>query len=484
MKFLVKLFPEITIKSRPVRRQLIKKLRKNIRRVLTKYDSQVEVEGSWDKIEVNLSAAGPHLEAAIQAMQRISGIVHFLVVHEYPLTDVHAVYEQALPLYREQLRGKTFAVRVKRAGVHSFTSIDVERYVGGGLRQHTEAAGVRLKNPDVEVQIEIRDQKVFLVEKKFPGLGGYPIGMVDPVLSLISGGYDSSVASYLTMKRGMRTHFCFFNLGGSAHEVGVKQAALYLWEQYGSGQRVKFITVPFEEVVAEILTKVHHSNMGVVLKRTMLRAAQAVANRYKLPALVTGECIGQVSSQTLANLNVIDSVSDLLVIRPLITTDKQDIIQLAANIGVEEFARNMPEYCGVISDRPTTKARDYRVENDEARMDMSVLERALANMRVINIDEVLQAHNSFDEVEWIGTPSSQDIIIDIRHPGEAEKQPLFLTNNEILAIPFYELESQLESLQTGCRYLLYCDRGVMSQLHASHLGQHSQLQFAVYRPDA
>ncbi|HAD10702.1 MAG TPA: tRNA 4-thiouridine(8) synthase ThiI, partial [Porticoccaceae bacterium] len=126
-------------------------------------------------------------------------------------------------------------------------------------------------------------------------------------------------------KRGLRTHFCFFNLGGRAHELGVKEVAWYLWQKYGASHRVKFITVPFEEVVAEILTKVTDSQMGVVLKRMMYRAAGEVARSWNVDALVTGESVAQVSSQTLPNLAVIDSVTDLLTIRPLVTMDKNDI---------------------------------------------------------------------------------------------------------------------------------------------------------------
>ncbi|WP_289628306.1 hypothetical protein, partial [Acinetobacter pittii] len=111
-----------------------------------------------------------------------------------------------------------------------------------------------------------------------------------------------------------------------------------------------------EEVVGEILTKVDDSYMGVTLKRMMLRAASRVAERLELDALVTGEAISQVSSQTLPNLSVIDRVTDTLVLRPLIVSHKQDIIDTARQIGTAEFARHMPEYCGVISVNPTTQA--------------------------------------------------------------------------------------------------------------------------------
>lgn len=130
------------------------------------------------------------------------------------------------------------------------------------------------------------------------------------------------------------------------------EVAHYLWKKYGSSHRVLFISVPFEEVVGEILQKVDNSQMGVVLKRMMLRASTEIAERLHIDALVTGEAISQVSSQTLPNLSVIDSATDMLVLRPLIASHKQDIIDTAFQIGTAEFAKNMPEYCGVISRTP------------------------------------------------------------------------------------------------------------------------------------
>jgi thiamine biosynthesis protein ThiI len=119
----------------------------------------------------------------------------------------------------------------------------------------------------------------------------------------MSGGFDSTVAAYQIMRRGLMAHFCFFNLGGRAHELGVMEVAHFIWKKYGSSQRVLFVSVPFEEVVGEILGKVDNSHMGVVLKRMMLRAASQIADRLHIDALVTGEAISQVSSQTLPNLS-------------------------------------------------------------------------------------------------------------------------------------------------------------------------------------
>ncbi|MEE2652362.1 MAG: tRNA uracil 4-sulfurtransferase ThiI, partial [Pseudomonadota bacterium] len=361
MKFIVKLFPEIIIKSKPVRKKFIKQLRDNLRKLLIPIDPELQIVREWDRITIETQCrADADIAAILAVLGNTPGIAHVVEVAEYPLVDVHDIYEKVRDAVGDSLRGKTFAVRCKRTGDHEFNSNEVERYVGGGLNQYSETGGVKLKNPDEVVRVEVRHNQFFVVRRRHEGLGGYPIGTVDSVVSLISGGFDSTVSSYMTMKRGMRTHFCFFNLGGREHEVGVKEVALYLWQKFGASHRVKFISVPFEDVVAEILKNVENSQMGVILKRMMLRAAEQVAAELEAPALVTGEAVSQVSSQTLTNLSVIDQVTDTLVLRPLITTDKLDIINTASRIGTEQFAANMPEYCGVISVKPTTRARPER----------------------------------------------------------------------------------------------------------------------------
>jgi thiamine biosynthesis protein ThiI len=254
-----------------------------------------------------------------------------------------------------------------------------------------------------------------------------------------------------------------------------------LWQKYGSRQRVLFITVPFEEVVAQLLQKVHDSYMGVVLKRMMLRVADRLAADLGIDALVTGECVAQVSSQTLRNLSVIDRVTERLVLRPLITTNKEDIIRIAAEIGTEEFAANMPEYCGVISVRPTTRARLDRVEAQERLFDMAILERAMAARRQHRIDQLAAEDLQRVDVEVLSVPLAHATIIDIRHPAEEELAPLRL-HVPVLKIPFYELHTRSAELTAGDTYMLYCGKGVMSRLHASHLVDSTALDIKVYAP--
>src|SRR5690606_17274274 len=120
-------------------------------------------------------------------------------------------FEKTRALFSNQLKGKTFALRCKRSGKHDCTSTEVEYRVGGLLNETCDTAGVNLTQPEVMIRLEIRDDRFAVVLKRYEGLGGFPLGTQDAVLSLVSGGFDSTVASYLTLKRGLLTHFCFFN---------------------------------------------------------------------------------------------------------------------------------------------------------------------------------------------------------------------------------------------------------------------------------
>lgn len=483
MHFVVKFFPEITIKSPPVRKRFVKQLQRNLQKILQRIHPDIEVVKGWDKIEVlGKSLGDKDQERVADALAATPGIAYFAESQVFSFESLEDLAEQVKAIWLPMLTGKSFSVRAKRQGKQAFGSMDVERLVGSVLNRACETASVNLSNPDVVVKLEVVGDECFVLTNQREGLGGYPLGTQDDVLSLVSGGFDSTVASYLTNKRGLTTHFCFFNLGGRAHELGVKEVSYFLWQKYASTHNVKFISVPFEDVVAEILTNIHNSQMGVILKRMMLRVATRVAEELNIQALVTGEAIAQVSSQTLTNLSVIDSVTDTLVLRPLITVDKGEIIETSRKIGTEEFAANMPEYCGVISVKPTTRASRQRVEAEEENFNWDVLDDAFNRRQQMPITAV--ANDLKDDVEEVHETDSLEnaVVIDIRHPTEEENQPLSLGSSTLKKIPFYQLNTKFPSLDKSTQYLLYCDRGVMSRLHAAHLRDAGFNNVGVYRP--
>ncbi|WMS93825.1 tRNA uracil 4-sulfurtransferase ThiI [Pseudoalteromonas sp. HL-AS2] len=484
LKFIVKLHPEIAIKSRSVRKRFTKVLENNIKIVLRRIDGKVQVRNNWDNISVVTLLEGEQTRATfIDSLARIPGIVQFIEVTETSFETLDDIYKKTIELVGHTIEGKTFCVRAKRIGKHDFTSTELERYVGGGLNQHVAGASVKLSHPEVTIRLEIKDEKAYIVSHTHLGMAGFPLPTQEDVLSLMSGGFDSGVASYQMIRKGARTHFLFFNLGGAAHEIGVKQASYYLWNKYSSTHKVKFITVDFEPVVAEILENIENSQMGVVLKRMMMRAGSKVAEKLNIQALVTGESIGQVSSQTLANLSVIDRVTETLILRPLIQHDKQEIINIARQIGTAEMAETMPEYCGVISKKPTVKAKIEVIKAEEEKFDFDILNTVIENARVMDVRDIdVEAKQELKEAESVADLPAGAVVIDIRSPEEEEAAPLEIDSIEVVHLPFFRLATKFGDLPKDQDYYLYCDRGVMSQLQALILHDQGFTTVKVYRP--
>ncbi|HAS6085802.1 TPA: tRNA 4-thiouridine(8) synthase ThiI [Vibrio vulnificus] len=482
MKFIVKPHPEIFVKSESVRKRFTKILESNIRIIIQNRTESVAVFNRRDHIEVSANSH-QYYQQVLEILTTTPGIQQVLEVKQSGFKDLHDIYEQVLELSRERIENKTFVVRAKRRGKHDFTSIELERYVGGGLNQSVESASVKLHNPDITIKIEVVDDKLNQILAHHKGLGGFPLGTQEDLLSLISGGFDSGVSSYLHIKRGSKVHYCFFNLGGPAHEIGVKQVAHFLWNKYGSSAKVRFISVDFEPVVAEILEKVEDGQMGVVLKRMFMRAAGMVAEKFDIQALVTGEALGQVSSQTLTNLRHIDVVTDRLILRPLINWDKDEIIKVARDIGTEDFAKTMPEYCGVISKKPTVKAVKEKLEAEEANFNFDILEQVVRNARQMDIRDIAkESAQAAPEVEQVQAIEEHAVVLDIRSPDEEDDSSLEIDGVEVKHIPFYKLSTQFGDLDQSKTYLLYCARGVMSRLQALYLQEQGFKNVKVYRP--
>ncbi|QEZ88914.1 tRNA uracil 4-sulfurtransferase ThiI [Aliarcobacter cibarius] len=476
-KFIIKYFTEIMIKGETAKRQMINQLFFNLQRISNNISSDIKIKKFFDKIE--LVCPSEFSDNLREKLLETPGIQQ--VLEAIQIDNMHTLDEIKVEVNKHMaktIEDKTFVVRAKRVGKQDFKSTHIEQTVGGYMLAHNKTKGVDLKNPEVTIKVELEHAQLNIITKKHYGLGGFPLGTQGEVLSLMSGGFDSTVASYLAMKRGLKTHFVFFNLGGVAHEIGVKQVSWYLWNKFGSSHRVSFITVPFEDVVSQIFKDISAPYMGVMLKRLMLLASEKIAQNLNVDALITGESVAQVSSQTLKNLRLIDDVSNILVLRPLSFMSKPDIIEIASKIGTKRFAEAMPEYCGVISQHPVTNGSFTRVEKESKAFDYSVLEEAIKNAKVKNIDEVLDDVCKVGTLEVVNNLNESDIIIDIRQSSDTLNAPC-----KVLKIPFYDLKKEFKKLEQDKTYLLYCDKGVMSQLHGQYLkDEHKFENIKVYRP--
>jgi tRNA uracil 4-sulfurtransferase len=477
-KFIIKYFTEIMIKGSTAKRQMISQVYNNLVNILSKISKDIKVKKFFDKIEVVCP-----IEVVIEVRLRLldtPGIQQILEAIQFDnMNTLDDIKVKVNEMMAHEIQGKSFVVRCKRTGTQEFKSVSVEQTVGGYMLAMNDTKGVALKNAEVTINIELVFAQLNIITHKYLGMGGFPIGTQGSILSLMSGGFDSTVASYLTMKRGIKTHFIFFNLGGIAHEIGVKQVAYYLWNKFGNSHRVSFITIPFEDVVTEIFKSVSEPYMGVMLKRLMLQASEKIANDMKIDALVTGESVAQVSSQTLRNLALIDQATTKLVLRPLSMMSKTDIIEIANKIGTSKFAESMPEYCGVISKNPVIHGNYDRIAGEARRFDYSVLDAAIENAIPVNVDEIDVDISEIGQMEVISDLSSGDYtVIDIRQSADCIE-----TSVETLKIPFYKLKSEFKKLPQDKEYLFYCEKGILSQLHAQFLRDaENYTNIKVYRP--
>lgn len=476
-KFIIKYFTEIMIKGDSAKKQMMNQLYQNLLSISSNISLDIKVKKFFDKIElVSPIEVSDTLRTKLLETPGIEQILEAIQINDMnTLDEIKVKVDEYLG---SSIVDKSFVVRARRVGTQDFKSTDIERTVGGYLLAHNKTKGVDLKNAELTISLELEHSQLNIITKKHKGLGGFPLGTQGEILSLMSGGFDSTVASYLAIKRGIKTHFVFFNLGGIAHEIGVKQVSWYLWNKFASSHKISFISVPFENVVSQIFKDISPSYMGVMLKRLMIQAAQSIAKNLKIDALLTGESVAQVSSQTLRNLSLIDEASQILILRPLAMMNKPEIINIATKIGTKKFAEAMPEYCGVISQNPVTCGSFDRVQKEAKAFDYSVLEEAIKNAKIKSIDEVLDDICSIGTLEVVNTINQDDIVIDIRQTEAKINLPC-----ELIKIPFYDLKKEFKKLNQEKTYLLYCDKGVLSQLHGQYLkDEFGYKNIKVYRP--
>ena len=395
--------------------------------------------------------------AALDVLVHVFGVQSVSQVESCSWQTFEDVIEQAERFFRERVRGKRFAVRARRTGRTEripFRSPEIERTLGRALLSYADR--VDLSSPEITAYIDVRPGVLYLYEEKLPGRGGLPVGIEGKALSLVSGGFDSGVASWLMLKRGVALDYFFCNLGGDAHRQGVLRVLKVLAEEWSHGTRPRLFEVDFAPVVTELERSITPKYWQIVLKRLMLRAAQRVARRENALGLVTGEAMGQVSSQTLSNLAVISKGLDLPVFRPVIGHNKDEIIALSRDIGTFVGSLGTEEYCAILPRFPATHAEAWRIEAEEAKMDASKVEELLDSVRVTDVRFVeLDAGDEGADVERVPDGA---IALDLRsrHAYQAWHVP------DALHLDFFEALRSYQSFTPDRTYVLYCEVGQKS----------------------
>jgi thiamine biosynthesis protein ThiI len=350
-------YGEIFLKSDYVRRQWENVLVRNIREV----QPGCRVRSDRGRIWVS----GP---VDPERLRRVFGIVSFSPVERCSLEILD---DALLSLAGERGAGNlhTFAIRMKRVGTHPFTSQEKAVELGNLVRGAFPNLRVDLGHPDLELHVEIREGTCYLFTDVIPGAGGLPLGVEGTIVALLSGGIDSPVAAWMMMKRGCRILPVFVALEGFLGDDARARAEGVIEVLRGYQPDIRLRVVPDSYLAC---AKEQMSGAGqerftcLICKRRMYRIAEALAREEGAKGIVTGESLGQVASQTLGNLLVLDDAAGLPVYRPLIGLDKEEITRIAREIGTFGTSTKAVGGCGAVPGKPSTSADLGKIREIEA----------------------------------------------------------------------------------------------------------------------
>jgi len=440
---------EVTLKGRS-RDKFEKILLRNIREALKAEDISAPVVRGYGRIYVY---AG---RKALEPLRRVFGIWSLSPALEVSFKTLDELLEVAESFFKTAVAGKKFAVRARRVGAEGFTSIDLAKLLGAKLLPYS--SGVDLGRPEVTVYVEVRGSKAYLYTEVIPAYGGLPVGTEGRVVALISGGFDSAVAAWYMLKRGAEVHYLFCNLAGDLMKRYVLRVAKVLADRWSYGYRPRLYVVDFRPLVSELRRSVDPGVLGVVLKRFMYRAAEKVARGVGAYAVVTGESLGQVSSQTLRNLYAIDSAATLPVLRPLIGFDKEEIMRVAREIGVYEEASRVKEVCGVFSFHPRTACTLEEALVSESRIAPQFLEKLLAGMEVYDLKSLDPKSLETPNVDIDFVPEGS-LVVDVRPPEKYAEWHIPGSLNASVE----EVFKLADSIAGGRPIVVVCDEGGLSR---------------------
>ena len=358
-------FGEIVLKGRN-RVLFYAQLRRNVQRLLRDL-GPLELRQRGGVLAVLSPAPAEELAERARNVLGVNLLHAALVVEKTP----EAACEAAIDLLRGQ-QGTTFAIRARRRDkTFELTSQELASVVGRAVQDEL-GLGVDLSRPDLEVQLEVDKKELFAFSGRIPGRGGLPVGVSGRALCLVSGGIDSPVAAYRAMKRGLRCEFVHFSGRPFTGPESIYKAYAHVaqLDRFQGGSRL--FVVPFGAAQRQIATAGAARLQVIAQRRLMMRVATALARREGDEALVTGDSLGQVSSQTLANLAVVEAASGVPVLRPLIAWDKSEIVRDAQELGTYEIANLPAEDCCTLFASPLaeTRAAPDQLARVEARIDL------------------------------------------------------------------------------------------------------------------
>jgi thiamine biosynthesis protein ThiI len=385
-------FGEISTKGRN-RKIFVDRLKNNIRDVLTDYPSLV-FQGTRDRIYIHLN--GEDHDVIVERLKAIFGIQSFSLATKCE-SEISKIKEQALQAIKSLSQpNDTFKVTAKRADKQfPLNTNELNYQIGSHVLINTEDLTVDVKNPTINLRVEVRSEATYLTCYDYKGAGGLPVGSGGKAMLLLSGGIDSPVAGYLSLKRGVALEVIHFFSPPYTSERAKQKVIDLTKELTAFGGKIKLHIIPFTAIQEKIQAQVPENYTMTSTRRMMLKIADELREKQQILALITGESLGQVASQTLESMVAINDVTSTPIIRPLITMDKEEIIDIAKKIGTHEISIRPYEDCCTIFTpaSPKTKPKLEKVSRFESYVDFDELVTDAVN----NVETIIVTKEKRDE---------------------------------------------------------------------------------------
>ncbi|EMW5318799.1 tRNA 4-thiouridine(8) synthase ThiI [Enterococcus faecalis] len=380
------------------RKTFIMQLAQNVKRALADFPA-LKIHADRDRMHILLN--GEDSEEVIPKLSKVFGIQNFSpsIRIEKEMPAIRAMVQEVV---REVYTpGKTFKITAKRSD-HSFEldSNGLNQELGGAVIEAIPEFQVQMKKPDINLRIEIRKDAAYLSYETIRGAGGLPVGTSGRGMLMLSGGIDSPVAGYLAMKRGVEVEAVHFASPPYTSEQALQKAKDLAEKLVPYVGTIQFIEVPFTEIQEEIKRVVPQGYLMTITRRLMLRLTDAIREMRKGLVIINGESLGQVASQTLQSMVAINEVTSTPIIRPVVSMDKTEIIEIAEKIDTFELAIQPFEDCCTIfaPPQPKTRPRLDKAQDYEARLDLEgLMARALEGLKITEISAETAKDKQEDE---------------------------------------------------------------------------------------
>lgn len=450
-------YAEIGLKGRRKRSQMENRLTSNIRAA---FPDDVDLEFRLERGRIFLSFPDNTEPEKIESrLSKVFGIKSFSRCYPVEITGLDDLISNATRFFTPLVKQKKYAVRVRRTGNHDFTSIDAERTVGEALLPF--ASGVDLVNPEVTASIEIRDRTAYFFIENIRGPGGFPLGTQGKMVALVSGGIDSPVAAWMMMKRGCLTDLVFCSLAHPFDTGEFVKTVEPLLQEWSPGADFRLHIFDGRPLVDLLAGGSGFKHPNVAYKMFLYQLAETVVSRNHAFGIITGESMGQVSSQTAENLYALSMCVQTPIHRPLIGLDKDEIVAISKKIGTYPEG-GLGEFCSIFSVNPTIAVNPQDLSEDQ--VPESLLTEILEGEVVIDkkdFSEYLKGARG-DKVKTLES-KTDGILVDLRSREEFLRwHPEGAVN-----VAVSEIASLPDRFGKDSTYLFYCSKGLMSAFAAS-----------------